>query len=137
MSLVPDDRQLRLAPYFDPAAEATGFDPASTYVEHCWLPLLGPTSTWLYRRLFEELLDHGPVAQIDATDLARDLGLGSGMRRLGQGLLRLQSFGFLAAEAPYLLLQQRARPLSGPALARLTGAARRWHDALTPEARPV
>ncbi len=43
--------EITVKPWVDPVVEAHGFSPRSPYVETCWLPVLGPTATWLYRRL--------------------------------------------------------------------------------------
>lgn len=128
MSLIAPSGEIVLAPFFDPVAEARGFDPDSHYVDHCWLPLLGPTSTVLYRRLFERLLSGGPVARLDGRALAQDIGLSGHLRRLELALARLRDFGFVVPAEPYLLLRQRAEPLRQAALARLTPEARRWHE---------
>jgi hypothetical protein len=82
-------------PLADELVEAHGFGPRSTYVEVCWLPVLGPTATWLYRRLgsWTELFPDG--LHVDLVDLAVSLGLGEGLgrsSRLAKGLERLSHF---------------------------------------------
>jgi hypothetical protein len=42
---------LWVVPLTDPLVEALGFDPRSWYVEHFWLPVIGPTCTWLLRHV--------------------------------------------------------------------------------------
>ena len=42
---------LWVVPLADPLVEALGFDPRSWYVEHFWLPVIGPTCTWLLRHV--------------------------------------------------------------------------------------
>ena len=42
---------VRVVPWPDPVVEEHGHDPRSAYVERYWLGLLGPTATWLVRRL--------------------------------------------------------------------------------------
>src|SRR5438552_11865758 len=66
-------------PWSDPLVEACGFGPDSTYVEHCWLPTLGPTGTWLYRRLGALVEHHPDGIEIDLVELSVGLGLGTGL----------------------------------------------------------
>ena len=42
---------LRIVRWDDPALDAIGHDPRSAYVERFWLPLLGPSTTFLIRRI--------------------------------------------------------------------------------------
>ena len=70
----PDLPPLLVVPWRDPVVEALGFDPRTAYVERFWLPLLGPTATWLMRRLAAEF-DHRPEGfSLDAADCARSIG---------------------------------------------------------------
>src|SRR4051812_45784237 len=93
--LTPTRTTLVTGPLIDPVVEAHGFGPASGYIEFCWLPILGPTATWLYRRLAIPLLVEEEIT-VDLLDLAISLGLGTGMGRqapLIRSLLRLEMFG--------------------------------------------
>ena len=38
-------------PWIDPVVDPIGYDPHGRYVELFWLGVLGPTATWLLRRL--------------------------------------------------------------------------------------
>ena len=42
---------VRITPWIDPVVDRRGHDPRSSYVEQFWLGTLGPTATWLVRRL--------------------------------------------------------------------------------------
>ena len=42
---------LALRPWVDELIDTLGFDPRSSYVERFWLPILGPSTTWLLRRV--------------------------------------------------------------------------------------
>ena len=42
---------LAIYPWSDPVTDATGHPVRSDYVEQFWLGILGPTATWLVRRL--------------------------------------------------------------------------------------
>ena len=48
--LLPTDH-LRVTPWPDAVIDALGHDPRSPYVEQFWLSVLGPSTTWLLRRL--------------------------------------------------------------------------------------
>jgi hypothetical protein len=67
---------LYVTPWFDPLSDAAGHDVRSVYVERFWLPVLGPTSTWVLRRLAEGLEHHRAGYRVDLGLLARSLGLG-------------------------------------------------------------
>jgi len=49
--------QLRVEAWDDPLVDRLGHDPRSTYTEHYWLGILGPSACWLLRRLAD-----GPAA---------------------------------------------------------------------------
>ena len=42
---------ISIRPWPDPVIDALGHDPRSSYVETYWLGILGPSTTWLLRRL--------------------------------------------------------------------------------------
>ena len=42
-----DAQTLAIRPWPDPVIDAVGHDPRSSYVEHFWLGVLGPSTTWL------------------------------------------------------------------------------------------
>jgi len=68
---------LPVRPWPDPVIDALGHDPRSTYVEMFWLGILGPSTTWLLRRLAAGL-DASPTGfDLDLADTAAALGLGS------------------------------------------------------------
>lgn len=71
------------------------------YVEHHWLPVLGPSATWLLRRLARELSETED-ADIDLADAARSLGMAHEPGRDGpfaRAFGRLVMFG-LAVPSP-------------------------------------
>lgn len=70
-----------------------GHLPASAYVELFWLPVIGPTATWMWRRLASvAAATEGPVAY-DLEDLAAQLGVRAPVVR--HSLERLVTFGLL------------------------------------------
>lgn len=82
--------------WFDPVVDAEGFDLRHDYVERFWLPVLGPSATWLARRLARGLDAHPAGVRVDVADTARALGLGTGTGRnapISRALMRLCGFG--------------------------------------------
>jgi hypothetical protein len=53
-----------------------GYDAQSSYVERFWLPVLGPSTTFLIRHLNMHLAGEGEGVILDAALTARALGLG-------------------------------------------------------------
>lgn len=71
----PTDR-ITVRPWADPVIDALGHDPRSSYVETFWLGTLGPSTTWLLRRLATGL-DISPEGfDLDLPAVAAQLGLG-------------------------------------------------------------
>ncbi|HXY43639.1 MAG TPA: hypothetical protein VEH29_05600 [Acidimicrobiales bacterium] len=72
----PGQPTLRVEAWLDPVVDEVGYDPRSSYVETYWLPVLGPSTTWLLRRLAAELDELPGGLELDLEELARALGLG-------------------------------------------------------------
>lgn len=120
----------------DPVVDTLGFDPRSTYVERFWLPLLGPTSTWLLRRLAAEF-DHQPDGfSIDAADCARSIGIGNRGGQNGpfhRSIERCIRFGVARQEEHSIIaVRTRIPPLTRQQARRLprhlSGQHRRWQE---------
>jgi hypothetical protein len=107
---------LRLIALRDPAAEATGHDPRSAYVEFFWLPIAGPSAVLAARRLVG-WLERSPEAVLVALGpFARQLGLGAGTGRnapITRTLARLLGFSLASARGDAYALR-----LAFPSLAR-------------------
>jgi hypothetical protein len=67
---------LAIRPWEDVVAARDGFDPRSAYVERFWLGILGPSTTWLLRRL---------AAGFEVAPEGFDMPLGETARALGLG----------------------------------------------------
>lgn len=122
---------LLVMPWEDPVVDERGFDPRSGYVETFWLPLLGPTSTWLLRRLATEF-DHSPEGfSLDTADAARAIGIGSRGGRRGpfhRSIDRCVRFGLAQhAEHGILTVRRRLPPLSRGQVDRLPRHLRDAH----------
>ena len=68
------DQLLMIVPWHDPVVDSVGFDVRSQYVELFWLNVLGPTATWVLRRL---------VLGFDRYPLGYELHLGETASALG------------------------------------------------------
>ncbi len=123
----------------DPVVETHGFAATSRYVEACWLPVLGPTATWAYRRLGSLAEVHPDGANVDLVDLALSLGLGEGLGKnslLWRALARLVTFGVARWEGDVLAVRRRVAPLPERQVSRLSASAARAHEQLTRRPRP-
>src|SRR2546429_2027387 len=67
---------LEIRPWPDPVIDSLGHDPRSSYVEQFWLGILGPSTTWLLRRLATGLEAEPAGFQMPLSDTAKALGLG-------------------------------------------------------------
>ncbi len=117
----------------DPVVDQLGHDPRSSYVEQFWLPVLGPSSVWLLRRLSIEL-DHRPSGcSLDPAQLAADLGLGTGAGRhspLMRTIDRCCRFGLAARSDDLVRVRRRLPPLTRGQVARLTPSLQLRHQEL-------
>ena len=63
--------------WIDPTVESLGFDPRSSYVEHFWLPILGPSCIFLLRRLAWVFDLNTASQELSLRDISFEIGLGS------------------------------------------------------------
>lgn len=66
---------LRIVPWVDPIVDEKGFNVNDPYIEMFWLPVLGPTATWLYRRMVSGTLGQPEGFTVDMSELARGIGV--------------------------------------------------------------
>jgi hypothetical protein len=76
ISLPPPRPKLRVEPWHDALIDEVGYDPRSDYVEAFWLPVLGPSTTFLLRHFTIQLMTSPDGLELDIEDTARSLGLG-------------------------------------------------------------
>src|ERR1700722_14869495 len=77
--------------------------PRSLYVEQFWLPVLGPSTSWLYRHLVDELEASPLGVELDLDDVAHSLGLGGARGRrsaFGRAIERLIHYGVARRPEP-------------------------------------
>lgn len=125
-----DSDNLIVLPWQDPVVDEIGFDIRSDYVETFWLGVLGPTTTWLMRRI-DVGFDHYPDGyELNLPETAAALGLTFQVGRMSpfaRALQRCVMFG-AARQATYGLEVRRfLPPLSSRNLARLPEYLQRAH----------
>ncbi len=76
LSTDPVPATLPIRPWPDGVIDALGHDPRSIYVERFWLGILGPSTTWLLRRLATGLEASPAGFDLPLAETARALGLG-------------------------------------------------------------
>lgn len=123
---------LLVVPWDDPVCDRLGLDPRADYVERFWLPLLGPTSTWLLRRFAVEFDRHPDGFSLDTVDAARSIGIGTKGGRNGpfhRAIDRCVRFGCIQpADHGILAVRRRLPPLSAAQVQRLPRPLRAGHD---------
>jgi hypothetical protein len=131
---------LRIEPWPDPVIDEVGYAVASPYVEQFWLGLLGPSSTWLLRRLVARLEEAPEGFDLDLALTATELGLGM---RSGRHSPFLRSIDrccrFGAAQqigAAVLRVRRKLPPLTRAQIARLPLPLQQAHEAWTEAPRP-
>lgn len=117
----------------DPVVESRGHRWNSDYVETYWLPILGPTATWLVRLLARDLERQHTGVVIDLADVAARLGVSwsaDGSSTLGRAIARCQMFGAVdvAVRSAVLRVRSHMAPLPQRHLARLPASLRARHE---------
>jgi hypothetical protein len=104
---------LHIRPWIDDVMDSFGFDPRSAYVETYWLCILGPSTTWLLRRLAAGLELHPDGYPISLSETARSLGLSDrGARKspFVRAVSRTVKFELATPEGPEVLAVRRKVP---------------------------
>ncbi len=125
---------MQVVPWVDPVVDALGFDPRSDYVELFWLGVIGPSTTWLMRRLAAGL-DRSPEGfTLDLIDTARALGIGGHGGALGgrnspfaRTLVHACQFGLAQPNGSRLAVRRRLAPLNARQLERLPDRLQQLH----------
>ncbi|CAB4609505.1 unannotated protein [freshwater metagenome] len=136
MTIISDPAQpavtLAVETWSDPVIDQLGHDPRSAYVEKFWLPILGPSSVWLLRRIADGLDRHPEGFELDLVDTAQSLGVGM---RGGRNAPLLRTFErccrFGAARmhgTSSISVRRRLAPLTRTQTERLPDSLRAEHD---------
>ena len=123
---------MQVVPWVDPVVDALGFDARSDYVELFWLGVIGPSTTWLMRRLAAGL-DRSPEGfTLDLGETAQALGISGQGGTLGgrnapfaRTLVRACQFGLAQPNGTRLAVRRRLPPLNARQLERLPRGCRR------------
>lgn len=125
------DRPCFIRSWIDPVVDDVGHDPRSAYVERYWLGVLGPTATWLLRRLATGLEESPDGFVLDVDSMARGLGIAPSAGRNGpfaRTLARLAQFGLARVDGDGLAVRRKLPPLSRRQLERLPLELQASHD---------
>ncbi len=118
-------------PWLDPVIDDDGYDPRSQYVELFWLGVLGPTATWLLRRLVTGFDQQPDGYELDLELTARSMGLGYHDGRSGpfrRAIQRCVMFGVAHRVPDGLVVRRRLPNLSVRHLRRMPDDLQQMHD---------
>ena len=125
---------LTIRPWPDPVIDSLGHDPRSHYVETYWLGILGPSTTWLLRRLVAGLEAQPAGFELALGETARCLGLGDKGGRHSpfvRALTRLVQFDLAQSHGePVLAVRRKVPPLNRRQVQRLPEVLQVQHRAL-------
>lgn len=108
-----DAAVIHVVAWTDPIADPHGLHPCSRYVELYWLGILGPSSTWLLRRLSYGLEVRADGFDLPLAETARALGLGARMGKnspFRRSIQRLCTFEIARPSGPGCLAVRTAIP---------------------------
>ena len=132
--------ELTVVAWPDPVIDELGHDPRSAYVEQFWLPILGPSTVWLLRRLADGLEREPEGFVLDLPETARALGVGMRGGRQSpfmRSLERVCRFGAARWQSPTeLAVRRRLAPLTRAQIERLPLSLQAEHRHWT-ESRPA
>lgn len=110
------------------------FGPTTTYVEAVWLPVIGPASFLLWRRLAYELERTAQGLTTSLAEMSAAIGLGSprgNQAGIARSLRRLQRFGLAWRPVESVLVVRCSLPVvSAAQVARLHPTVQRRHREL-------
>jgi len=101
---------ITIRPWIDPLVDDGGHDPRSRYVEVFWLGVLGPTATWLVRRLSTGLTENPDGYTVDLAATAKMMGLSYSTGRsspFSKALQRCTMFGLAHQTSDGLAIRRR------------------------------
>lgn len=123
---------LQVRPWTDPVVDELGFDLRSHYVERYWLSVLGPSTTFLLRRVAAGFDLDPDGFELDLAETARGLGLAARGGRNSpfmRALVRSTKFGLARLHHDTFDVRRRVPPLNLGQLARLPESLQAEHAA--------
>jgi hypothetical protein len=131
--------ELEITPWHDPVLDAIGHDLRSVYVERFWLPILGPSTLLLARRIAAGLEVHPDGFPLDLEETAAAMGLslrGGTNGPFYRAVARTVQFHLTRPAGPAALtVRARVQQLSHRQLSRLPDGLQRDHAAWLAEDR--
>ena len=125
---------LHVVPWPDDVIDALGHDPRSNYVEMFWLGTLGPSTTWLLRRLVAGLDTSPEGYDLSLSETATCLGLGNKGGRHSpfvRALTRCVQFDMAQHQGERTLaVRRKVPPLNRRQVQRLPLSLQEAHDRL-------
>jgi hypothetical protein len=121
---------LQVQAWPDAVIDRLGYEPTSDYFEWMWLPRVGPSCAWAYRRLTAGLVTQPDGYPVRLDELGHWLGLGGtgNQSPLVRSLRRLVGFGLaLRVDEHTLAVRRRVPPLTLPQLRRLSPVLQAIH----------
>lgn len=126
------DETLAIVPLVDPVVDEVGFDPRSAYVEEFWLGILGPSTTWLVRRMAAGLEAEPDGFLLDLAETSQALGLGDRQSRhspFARALVRCVHFDLAQPRGEGVLaVRRRIPPLNRRQVQRLPSTLQARHE---------
>lgn len=123
---------LAVSAWPDAVIDQVGHDPRSTYTERFWLPVLGPTTTFLLRHLADRLEQSPDGFDLPLGDTAHALGLGTKGGRNSPFLRAIaRAVKFNAVQhttGSDIAVRRRLAPLTRQQVSRLPAPLRDAHE---------
>ncbi len=126
----PLPASVHVTPWQDPVVDRRGHDPRSVYVEQFWLGILGPTATWLLRRLVAGFDAQPDGYVLDVAGAARSLGLSvtkGTASPFNKAVTRCVMFGLVQRRTDCWLVRRRLPVVSQRHLGRLPDDVQSQH----------
>ncbi|WP_420453035.1 hypothetical protein [Ilumatobacter sp.] len=120
-----------IRPWIDPVVDESGHDPRSLYVERFWLGVLGPTATWLVRRLVAGFETSPDGYDLDLAATARAMGLSYSPGRsspFSKAVQRCTMFGLAHSTSDGLAIRRRIPTVAHRHLRRMPDAVVEAHE---------
>ena len=129
---------LVIVPWYDDVVDSIGYDPRSAYCELYWLNVLGPTATWLIRRMVSGLDEYPGGYELDLEQTASALGLNFSVgvcNAFARSVNRCVMFGGAQPVDGGLAVRRHLPPVTARQLARMPEYLRSSHAAWRQRAR--
>ena len=132
---------IQVETWHDPVVDSLGHPATGLYCETFWLPVLGPTATWLVRMLARDLTEQPGGFETELSVIAARLGISWSTDRpstLSRALQRCEMFGAcrIARGPDTVSVRSMLAPLPRRHLARLGPDLRTLHGTWVTESAP-